>query len=84
MATLTIRGLDDDTKARLRVSAARHGRSMADRGDLPQVGGDARHAQRRRLPGHRNRSSRPMAAVMRVATPPPPPPPPARTAPARR
>ncbi len=28
MATLTIRGLDDDTKARLRVSAARHGRSM--------------------------------------------------------
>jgi antitoxin FitA len=28
MATLTIRGLDDDTKARLRVRAARHGRSM--------------------------------------------------------
>jgi antitoxin FitA len=28
VATLTIRGLDDDTKARLRVSAARHGRSM--------------------------------------------------------
>ncbi len=28
MATLTIRGLDEDTKARLRVSAARHGRSM--------------------------------------------------------
>ena len=28
MATLTIRGLDNDTKARLRVSAARHGRSM--------------------------------------------------------
>jgi plasmid stability protein len=28
MATLTIRGLDDGTKARLRVSAARHGRSM--------------------------------------------------------
>ncbi len=28
MATLTIRGLDDATKARLRVSAARHGRSM--------------------------------------------------------
>jgi plasmid stability protein len=28
MATLTIRGLDDDTKTRLRVSAARHGRSM--------------------------------------------------------
>ena len=28
MATLTIRGLDDETKARLRVSAARHGRSM--------------------------------------------------------
>lgn len=28
MATLTIRGLDDDTKARLRVNAARHGRSM--------------------------------------------------------
>lgn len=28
MATLTVRGLDDETKARLRVSAARHGRSM--------------------------------------------------------
>jgi antitoxin FitA len=28
MATLTIRGLADDTKTRLRVSAARHGRSM--------------------------------------------------------
>lgn len=28
MATLTIRGLDEETKARLRVSAARHGRSM--------------------------------------------------------
>jgi plasmid stability protein len=28
VATLTIRGLDDATKARLRVSAARHGRSM--------------------------------------------------------
>ncbi|MEU6354985.1 plasmid stabilization protein [Streptomyces sp. NPDC047072] len=28
MATLTIRGLDDATHARLRVRAARHGRSM--------------------------------------------------------
>jgi plasmid stability protein len=28
MATLTIRGLDDETHARLRVQAARHGRSM--------------------------------------------------------
>lgn len=28
MATLTVRGLDDATKARLRVRAARHGRSM--------------------------------------------------------
>jgi plasmid stability protein len=28
MATLTIRGLDEDVKTRLRVSAARHGRSM--------------------------------------------------------
>ncbi|MGA9876249.1 MAG: TraY domain-containing protein [Solirubrobacteraceae bacterium] len=28
MATLTIRGLDDETKMRLRLSAARHGRSM--------------------------------------------------------
>ncbi len=28
MATLTIRGLDEDTKARLRMRAARHGRSM--------------------------------------------------------
>ncbi len=28
MATLTIRGLDEETKARLRMRAARHGRSM--------------------------------------------------------
>lgn len=28
MATMTIRNLDDDLKARLRVQAARHGRSM--------------------------------------------------------
>jgi antitoxin FitA len=28
MATLTIRGLDDATKTRLRVRAAHHGRSM--------------------------------------------------------
>ena len=28
MATMTIRHLDDDVKARLRVRAARHGRSM--------------------------------------------------------
>lgn len=28
MATVTIRGLDPDTHARLRVEAARHGRSM--------------------------------------------------------
>lgn len=28
MAGITIRNLDDDTKARLRVRAARHGRSM--------------------------------------------------------
>lgn len=28
MASLTIRGLDDETHARLRVAAARHGRSM--------------------------------------------------------
>jgi plasmid stability protein len=28
MASLTVRGLDDDTHARLRVRAARHGRSM--------------------------------------------------------
>jgi antitoxin FitA len=28
MASLTIRGLDDETHARLRVEAARHGRSM--------------------------------------------------------
>ena len=28
MATLTIRRLDDKTKARLRIQAARHGRSM--------------------------------------------------------
>jgi plasmid stability protein len=28
MATLTVRGLDDETRARLRVRAAQHGRSM--------------------------------------------------------
>ncbi|HZR49605.1 MAG TPA: toxin-antitoxin system [Streptosporangiaceae bacterium] len=28
MASLTIRGLDDETHARLRIVAARHGRSM--------------------------------------------------------
>ncbi len=28
MASLTIRNLDDETKARLRLQAARHGRSM--------------------------------------------------------
>ena len=28
MTTLTIRGLDDETRARLRVRAAQHGRSM--------------------------------------------------------
>jgi antitoxin FitA len=28
MATLTIRGLNEDTKRRLRLSAANHGRSM--------------------------------------------------------
>lgn len=28
MATMTIRNLDDDVKARLRVQAAQHGRSM--------------------------------------------------------
>lgn len=28
MATITIRNLDDDLKARLRLQAARHGRSM--------------------------------------------------------
>ena len=28
MATLTIRSLDDHTKAQLRIQAARHGRSM--------------------------------------------------------
>jgi antitoxin FitA len=28
MASLTIRGLDQETKSRLRVRAARHGRSM--------------------------------------------------------
>ena len=28
MSTLTIRGLDPDTHARLRIEAARHGRSM--------------------------------------------------------
>lgn len=28
MATLTVRGLDDETRTRLRVRAAQHGRSM--------------------------------------------------------
>ena len=30
MATMTIRGLDDSIKARLRIQAAMHGRSMED------------------------------------------------------
>jgi plasmid stability protein len=30
MATLTVRNLEDDTRDRLRVRAARHGRSMED------------------------------------------------------
>ena len=30
MATMTIRNIDDQLKARLRVQAARHGRSMED------------------------------------------------------
>ena len=30
MATMTIRNIDEDLKARLRVQAARHGRSMED------------------------------------------------------
>lgn len=30
MATMTIRGLDDSIKARLRIQAALHGRSMED------------------------------------------------------
>ena len=30
MASITIRGLDDDLKQRLRLRAARHGRSMED------------------------------------------------------
>lgn len=30
MATMTIRNLDDDVKTRLRMRAARHGRSMED------------------------------------------------------
>ena len=30
MATMTIRNIDDDLKARLRVQAAQHGRSMED------------------------------------------------------
>jgi plasmid stability protein len=28
MATMTVRGLDEDSKARLRIRAAQHGRSM--------------------------------------------------------
>lgn len=28
MATITVRGLDEETRSRLRVRAARHGRSM--------------------------------------------------------
>jgi len=30
MATMTIRNIDEDLKARLRIQAARHGRSMED------------------------------------------------------
>jgi antitoxin FitA len=31
MATLTIRNLDDNVKAQLRIEAARHGRSMEEK-----------------------------------------------------
>ena len=34
MATLTIRNLDDDLKAKLRVEAAKHGRSMQEQARL--------------------------------------------------
>lgn len=50
MASMTIRNLDDDLKARLRVQAARHGRSMEEEArcvlrealsDKPKVGSGA-------------------------------------------
>jgi plasmid stability protein len=58
MASLTIRNLDDKVKARLRVRAARHGRSMEDEvreilrvatagGEL--IGGNLAQAVRRRF-----------------------------------
>ena len=43
MASLTIRGLDQETKTRLRVRAARHGRSME---------AEARHILREALTTH--------------------------------
>jgi plasmid stability protein len=43
MASLTIRGLDQETKMRLRVRAARHGRSME---------AEARHILADALVGH--------------------------------
>jgi plasmid stability protein len=42
MASITIRNLDDEIKARLRVQAAQHGRSMED---------EARHILRAALAG---------------------------------
>ena len=57
MATLTIRQLDEETKSRLRVRAARHGRSMEEeareilrstvRGGQSRTGNLAERIQRR-------------------------------------
>jgi plasmid stability protein len=63
VASITIRRLDEETKARLRVRAARHGRSMEEeartllrtalRGDVPAAGNlaDAMRSRFRRLGG---------------------------------
>jgi len=60
MASITIRNLDDRLKARLRVRAARHGRSMEEEArDVlritlatePQVGANLVEAIRRRFAG---------------------------------
>jgi plasmid stability protein len=55
MASITIRNLDDELKARLRIQAAHHGRSMED---------EARHILRTALAGE-VQPSRNLAASIR-------------------
>ncbi|MFN5118778.1 MAG: FitA-like ribbon-helix-helix domain-containing protein [Cyanobacteriota bacterium] len=54
MATLTIRNLEDSTKAQLRLQAARHGRSMEE---------EARVILRQAVTGAQGQTQQPMAGV---------------------